>query len=162
MSEESSNPRLRTGYIYGIRQAGSSSLKIGKSIHDPRVRMATLQTGNPTQLRLEFRIGTHNIDAAETYAHAVLAKRRTTGEWFHVPFWARWRVRRQVRLACGKASANLLDTIYTEYEAAHIDAVHLIPDYPLPFPRAALPVVYALLVMLVLTGALIGSALGLY
>lgn len=110
------NKLFRSGYIYGIRQKSSPYLKIGKSIHDPNQRIVTLQCGNPTPLVLEFYFETFNVDVAEEYAHQVLAKRRTIGEWFYVPFWAKRYVKRQVQLACGKASANLTDTLYTQFK----------------------------------------------
>lgn len=116
------NKQLKEGYVYGIRQKGSIYLKVGKSTIEPVFRIAALQTGNPAPLALEFYFRTYNVDVAEQYAHQVLAKRRVNGEWFAVPWYTRWAVRRQVQLACGRACTNMLDIhMWRRWEVAYDD-----------------------------------------
>ena len=65
--------------------AGPLSVKIGVA-RDPLARMAMLQVGNPTPLKLLLWLGCGRTLAAriETLAHEALASQRSNGEWFNV------------------------------------------------------------------------------
>lgn len=66
------------GYVYFI-QAGEGPVKIGWAL-DPKKRLAELQTGCPSELRL---IGTWPGDRElEKSAHQHFAEHRLRGEWF--------------------------------------------------------------------------------
>lgn len=110
---------LRPGYIYGIRQRHTGHLKVGKSAIDPRDRLSALQVGNPSRLSIEFSISTYNLDVAERYAHQALEQQRiprTIGEWFRVPFWKKKHARQWAEDACGRASADLINSLILEKE----------------------------------------------
>jgi hypothetical protein len=62
--------------IYFIEGIGTGQTKIGKSIHPGR-RVAQLQTGNPTALRLLA-----TVQAEERDLHRFFAPFRLHGEWF--------------------------------------------------------------------------------
>ncbi len=112
---------LGEGFVYGIRQRNSPFLKIGKSTSNPSDRVRALQTGNPTNLILEFCISTLNLDVAESTAHQRLSKYRTNGEWFYVPNWHKWFVYRDVKLVCSRVSANHGDSICEKGERIWLD-----------------------------------------
>ena len=73
-------------YIYLIHQTGSDAYKIGVSA-DPKARLRSLQTGNPSKLTL-----IHVKEVSDQYSvlteqaiHKALAFLRLEGEWFYIP-----------------------------------------------------------------------------
>jgi hypothetical protein len=70
------------GYVYLVATQGADPLyvKIGFSRTDPRLRMASLQTGCPHHLYLlGFMAGCRNM---ERYFHDACREYRVSGEWF--------------------------------------------------------------------------------
>ncbi|WP_442809867.1 GIY-YIG nuclease family protein [Streptomyces sp. SR27] len=68
-----------TSFVYMIGEEGESVVKIGKA-NSPADRLPSLQTGNPTLLRI---LWVHEGDRQlEGHLHAVFADYRVRGEWF--------------------------------------------------------------------------------
>jgi hypothetical protein len=66
--------------IYLIQSGEDGPVKIGITSSDPRKRVAQLQTGNPTPLRLRATI---SGDASiERHLHSKFGQLRLNGEWF--------------------------------------------------------------------------------
>ncbi len=73
------------GHVYFISEVPYSGLvKIGKT-RNLTNRLASLQTGNPNQLKIRKSIGTSNYHRLEVELHQELDKLRRNGEWFEVP-----------------------------------------------------------------------------
>ena len=71
------------GYVYIIFTRGGEFMKVGFTKTDPRLRMASLQTGNHLHLRLGSLFpGCRNMERA---LHQRLAEFRASGEWFRHP-----------------------------------------------------------------------------
>lgn len=75
--------RSRPGFVYAIRGSGSSAIKLGCSAQ-PRVRLASLQTGNPDELRIINTVPCTDMYAVEERVHAKFAREWIRGEWFRV------------------------------------------------------------------------------
>ena len=72
-----------SGYIYLVISEEQSLGKVGYCSDSPKQRLVSMQTGNPSRLRLESYIpGTR---AQEGFIHQELAFARQTGEWFRDP-----------------------------------------------------------------------------
>lgn len=69
----------RLVFIYAIQQGDDGAVKIGKAV-DPCERLATLQQGNPAELRglAAWRC----VPETETLLHDQFAQYRIRGEWF--------------------------------------------------------------------------------
>ena len=67
-------------YIYFIQADENGPIKIGTTQSNPLRRMANLQTGCPSVVRLLGAI--EGTPAQERQIHAVLSQFRTHGEWF--------------------------------------------------------------------------------
>jgi hypothetical protein len=69
-----------SGIIYFAQAGDHGPIKIGYTSSAPEERLATLQTGCPSPLRL---LGTrHGTGGHERYLHARFASHRLGGEWF--------------------------------------------------------------------------------
>lgn len=86
-----------TGYVYFIRPAGESVVKIGSTINALRERLATLQTSNHKRLNVMGAIDLRRLDGTEHWSrleffasarkkereiHRLFASARLHGEWF--------------------------------------------------------------------------------
>ena len=73
------------GFVYLIHMEGTSFYKIGMSL-DPRIRLQTLQTGNPHILSIRHTRAVSDMRLAETSLHDRFASQRVTNvhatEWF--------------------------------------------------------------------------------
>lgn len=67
-------------YVIAAPEVSSGRVKIGWTSRPPAERLATLQTGSPTPLRLVF--WTEGNESTERVLHALFAARRVHGEWF--------------------------------------------------------------------------------
>ena len=65
-----------TSYTYAIYDG--VALKIGKSIWHPKMRLDSLQTGNPRSLKLIA----YSVLLTESTVHRHLSRWRVRGEWF--------------------------------------------------------------------------------
>src|SRR5262249_45665616 len=72
--------RVKVGLVYFIQDVVALSIKIGFCLKNPEKRLAALQTGNATTLRLLGHI--QGSDAHEKLLHARFARFRIQGEWF--------------------------------------------------------------------------------
>lgn len=71
-----------SGFVY-IIAAGHGPRKIGMG-GDPKKRLQALQTAHYDKLTLEYCVETHAAAMVEREAHALLASKRLSGEWFDV------------------------------------------------------------------------------
>lgn len=67
-------------FVYVMQGAEGTPIKVGRA-HNPRRRLAELQTGNPTILRLLYVIP--GGSDTEAHLHRRLKGDRVHGEWFH-------------------------------------------------------------------------------
>lgn len=76
---------VRKEFVYFIRCGDHGPVKIGKAT-DLRMRLGTLQVGNPHQLNfvlaIEIEPGESNAQDLETMLHRRLRSFRIRGEWF--------------------------------------------------------------------------------
>lgn len=81
-SKKRSNPaKGRKTVIYVIRDASSSSLKVGKSTN-PKSRLKGLQTSNPNTLELTYEHNGYSIDEKNIHQRLTDAGLHIKGEWF--------------------------------------------------------------------------------
>ena len=84
LQHEQDEPRSK-GYVYLISMAGTAFFKIGMSL-DPRIRLQTLQTGNPHALRIVRRSAVVDMRDAESRLHRRFEAQRVldvdSREWF--------------------------------------------------------------------------------
>lgn len=66
--------------VYFIQSGDAGNIKIGTTSGDPRLRLGSLQTGNPEKLRL--LVAVPGGVRVEHSLHARFASARVTGEWF--------------------------------------------------------------------------------
>lgn len=73
------------GFVYLIHMRGTKYYKIGMSL-DPEIRLKTLQTGNPHNLRLAKRQAVRDMRSAESTLHSLFQNERVPNlsvrEWF--------------------------------------------------------------------------------
>ncbi len=69
------------GFVYLLETNGV--YKIGKA-KDVEVRVKSLQTGTPTELKLVHKIETNDYSRLEKFLHDSLDYRRVRGEWFEL------------------------------------------------------------------------------
>lgn len=67
-------------YVYFIQADENGPIKIGFTTDDPKKRLAQLQTGNPSVLKLLGSI--NGTTAREREFHSALSEWRLQGEWF--------------------------------------------------------------------------------
>ena len=70
--------RLESAVSYTYAIYDGVALKIGKSTWHPKMRLDTLQTGNPRQLKLVA----YSAVLTESTVHKHLSRWRVRGEWF--------------------------------------------------------------------------------
>ena len=84
LQREQDEPRAK-GYVYLISMAGTAFYKIGMSL-DPRIRLQTLQTGNPRALRIVRTRAVVDMRDAESRLHRWFEAQRVldvdSREWF--------------------------------------------------------------------------------
>jgi hypothetical protein len=68
------------GWVYLVSAPGTGTVKIGYSAKEPRNRVKSLQTANPTELRLLSLVRGSRRD--EQKYHRQFAHLRVRGEWF--------------------------------------------------------------------------------
>lgn len=72
------------GYVYLIRQRGSSNCKIGLSI-DPESRFVQIDYSVPFDIDMIHTMLVPSMKEAEDLWHRVFKKYRKKGEWFELP-----------------------------------------------------------------------------
>ena len=86
LQREQDEPRSK-GYVYLIFMAHTAFYKIGMSL-DPRIRLQTLQTGNPRALRLVRTRAVGDMRGAESGLHGRFEAWRVldvdSREWFEL------------------------------------------------------------------------------
>ncbi|MBD2019194.1 GIY-YIG nuclease family protein [Leptolyngbya sp. FACHB-36] len=90
------NPK-RSGFVYLIRAGRGNLYKIGVAI-DPTRRLAQLQTGSPHRLSLVAAKRYRDPYQRESTLHRQYRayRVRDDGEWFRLPFWVAWEVKREI------------------------------------------------------------------
>jgi hypothetical protein len=72
----------QAGYIYFLADDKAGLVKIGRTKHDPRKRIAQLQGQSPNPLRLLEQYQTDDMYLEERTLHHVFDYCRRHGEWF--------------------------------------------------------------------------------
>lgn len=79
VSNQTARPVKADGYLYLIVSEGQRAAKIGFA-SKPTERLRALQTGNPSNLKMEFKIPCE--PAVEYHLHRLFADNRIAREWF--------------------------------------------------------------------------------
>ncbi len=74
---------MSNGYVYLIKgnREGDITYKIGKS-KNPNIRVKSVQTGNPDDLTVLFKIESDLPSKLETFLHRTFSPFIVRGEWF--------------------------------------------------------------------------------